>query len=182
MGNYINKKAVIDSSTGEILKEQCWLGYDGFNDKGYKYRRNSNFIRYYFDAIPDNLSKDAFLLLVMISELVNDENVLVYRVKRKSKFSSIIYKPMSKEDVAERIRFHYGMNKFDKCWRELTKHCIKKIEYYDNTYVWAVNPAVFSKCKQVPIWLYEEFKEYMNPFLSALTIKKLQEKINSQYD
>ena len=180
MGNYINKKSVIDPETGEIVKEQSWLGYDGFNDKGYKYRRNAVFIRYYFDAIPSNLSKDAFFLLLMIAEIVNEENVLVYRVDRKSKFSSIIYKPMTKEDIAERIRFHYGKNKFERCWRELTKHCLKQIRYY-NTLAWALNPAIFSKCKQVPIWLYEEFKEYMNPFLTAMTIKKFQDKIDEQY-
>lgn len=180
MGHYINKKAVIDSETGEIVKEQSWLGYDGFNEKGYKYRRNGNFIRYYFDSIPNNLSKEAFFLLWMIAEIMNEENVLVYRVKRKSKFSSIIYKPMTKEDIAERIRFHYGINKFKRCWTELTKHCIKRVNYY-NTTVWAVNPAVFSKCKQVPIWLYEEFKDYMNPHLSKITIKKLQDRINEQY-
>lgn len=182
MGNYINKKTVIDSETGEIVKEMNWFGYDGFNDKGYKYRRNACFIRYYFDALPNNLSKDALFLLFMIAELMNEENVLVYRVKRKSKFSSIIYKPMTKDDIAERVRFHYGINKFEKCWRELIKHCLKRIEYKDDTFVWAVNPSIISKCKQIPIWLYEEFKDYMNPFLTAITIKKLQDKINSQYD
>lgn len=182
MGHYINKKSVIDSETGEIVKEQRWIGYDGFNEKGYKYRRRANFIRYYFDSIPENLSKESFFLLWMIAEIMNEENVLVYRIKRKSKFSSIIYKPMTKEDIAGRIRFHYGLNKFDRCWRELNKHCLKRVRYYNDTIVWAVNPAIFSKCKEVPIWLYEEFKEYMNPHLSAITIKKFQEKINEQYE
>ena len=181
LGNLINKKTVIDSETGEVLKEQNWLGYDGFSSKGYQYRRKALFIRYYFDAIPDNLSKDAMMLLFMIAELMNDENVLIYRVKRKSKFSSTVYKPMNKEDIAERIRFHYGINKFDACWKELTKHCLKRVQHYDYV-VWAVNPSVISKCKYVPIWLYEEFKEYMNPFLSATTIKKLNQKVDDQYD
>lgn len=126
MGNLINKKTIIDSETGEILKEKNWLGYDGFNENGYQYRRKAVHIRYYFDAIPDNLSEGAMMLLFMISEIMNEDNVLVYRVKRKSKFSSIIYKPLDKEDIAERIRYRYGKNKFDRCWRELTKHCIKK--------------------------------------------------------
>ncbi len=66
MGNLINKKTVIDSETGEILKEQNWIGYDGFNDDGFQYRRRSVHIRYFFDAIPDNLSENAFTLLYML--------------------------------------------------------------------------------------------------------------------
>ena len=180
MGTYINRKTVIDAETGEIMKENNWYGYDGFNEKGYKYRNRGVFVRYYFDAIPSNLSEPAFLLLIMISELMNEENMLVYRVERKSKFSSILYKPLEKEDIRERCRFKMGMNKFDKAWKELTKKCLKRIEYY-NIKAWAVNPSVISKCKQVPYWLYEEFQEYMNPFLSSITIKKLQNKISNLY-
>ena len=101
MGTYINRKTVIDAETGEIMKENNWYGYDGFNEKGYKYRHRGVFVRYYFDAIPSNLSEPAFLLLIMISELMNEENMLVYRVERKSKFSSILYKPLEKEDIRE---------------------------------------------------------------------------------
>ena len=180
MGKYFNRKTIIDPETGEIIKEENWLGYDGFNNVGYQYRRKASYIRYYFDALPENLSQNAWVLLFMIAELMNNENVLVYRVERKSKFSTIIYKPLDKDDIAERIRFKYGKNKFDKAWRELTKHCLKKIKYHDYL-TWAVNPAVISKCKFVPIWLYEEFKSYMNPYLNATTIKKLQNRINSQY-
>lgn len=179
MGNLINKTTVIDSETGEIMKERQWIGYDGFNDKGYKYRRNATFIRYYFDSLPDNLSENAWQLLLMISEIMNDENVLIYKVKRKSKFSDIVYKPMDKDDIAERIRFKYGQNKFDSAFKELCKHCLKKVEYHDLKNVWAVNPAVISKCKQVPFWLYMEFQEYMNPFLTATALKKMQNKIDS---
>lgn len=178
MGQLINRKTVIDSETGEIVKENNWIGYDGFSEEGYKYRSRSLHINYFFDSLPSNMSKDAFLLLLLIAELMNNENVLVYRVERKSKFSSIIYKPLDKEEIASRIRFKYGKNKFDRCWRELTKHCLKRIKYYDYI-VWAVNPAVVSKCKYVPFWLYEEFQEYMNPHLTNITIKKLQNKISN---
>lgn len=177
MGHIINRKTLIDTETGEIIKEQNWLGYDGFSEKGYRYRNKALHIKYYFDALPQNLSESAMLLLFMISELMNEDNVLVYRVIRKSKFSKIIYKPMDKEDISERIRYRYGKNKFDKCWKELTKHCLKQIEYYDIK-AWAVNPAVFSKCKYLPYWLYEEFQDYLNPFLSAITIKKFANKLN----
>jgi len=181
MGEYINKKTVIDSETGEIIKYNNWIGYDGFNDKGYKYRNRSPHLKYFFDSIPPNLSEEAFTLLMMIAELTNQDNVLVRRVERKSKFSSIIYKPLDKDDIREGTRYRYGINKFDRCWRELTKKCLKKIQYYDYK-VWAVNPAVICKCKFVPFWLYEEFQDYMNPYLSASTIKKLQEKIRSYKD
>lgn len=180
MGNYINRQTVIDSDTGEILKDKTWLGYDGFNDKGYNYRRRAIHIKYYFDALPCNLKQDELMLLLMLAEIANNENVLVYRVDRKSKFSSIIYKPMDKEYIASHIRFHYGQNKFDRCWRALSKHCIKRIKYHEYM-AWAINPAVVSKCREVPIWLYEEFQEYMNPYLSASAIKKFQNKIDSQY-
>ena len=116
----------------------------------------------------------------MLAEICNEENVLIKRVKRKSKFSNIIYKPMDKEDIMESIRFKYGLNKFDRCWRELCKHCLKRIQYHDYL-VWAINPSVVSRCKQIPIWLYEEFQETLNPHLSAITLKKFQEQISNQY-
>ena len=175
MGKYINKKTLIDPETGEILKESNWLGYDGFNEKGYKYRYKANKISYFSDSLPANLSKDAFFLLMMIAELLNEDNVLVRRVERKSKFSSIIYKPLYKEEIRERTRYTYGMNKFDKCWVELNKRCLKQVQYYDYK-VWAVNPAIINKCKYVPYWLYDEFKESMNPYLTATTIKRLYNK------
>lgn len=180
MGQYINRKTIIDSETGEIMKENNWIGYDGFNEKGYKYRHRATHIKYFFDSIPDNLSEAAWTLLLMIAELMNEDNVLVYRVERKSKFSSIVYKPYDKDEIRKRTRYKYGENKFDKCWKELTKNCLKRIEYYDYV-VWAVNPAVINKCKQVPFWLYNDFKEFMNPHLSATTIKKLQNKIDNLY-
>lgn len=181
MGKLINKKVVVDSETGEIVKEKSWVGYDGFTEKGYQYRRKAIHIRYYFDALPSNLSESAFLLLIEIAELMNEQNVLVTRVKRKSKFSSIVNIPLTKEEIQERIRFKMGKNKFDASWKELSKHCIKKIKYYENM-VWAVNPAVISKCKEVPLWLYDEFKDSMNPFLTAITIRKFNTKIDNQFN
>lgn len=178
MGKYINKKTVIDSDTGEILLERNWAGFDGFNEQGYAYRRKALNIDYFFDSLPSNLSQDAWTLLLMIAELMNNDNVLVYRVERKSKFSSIIYKPLDKDDIREKTRFRYGINKFDRCWKELTKKCLKRVQYYDYI-VWAVNPAIVKKCKYVPFWLYEEFQEYMNPYLSGTTIKKLQQRISN---
>lgn len=174
MGENIVKKTLIDSKTGEVLKEKSFFSYDGFNDKGYKYRYRSDHIRYYFDAVPSTLSKEALLLLFMIAELANDENVLVYRVTRKSKFSTIIYKPMDKEEILLRLKYKYGQNKFDRCWNELRKHCIKRIKY-NNVWAWAINPAIISRCKQVPPWLYDEFSTYMNPYLTPLAIKKYQD-------
>ena len=180
MSGYINKKVVLDSETGEILKENSWFGYDGFNNKGYKYRNRAVFIKYFFDSIPDNLSEGAWTLLFMIAELMNEDNVLVYRVERKSKFSKILYKPYDKDDIRERVRYKFGINKFDKCWRELTKHCLKRVKYYDYV-VWAVNPSIINKCRQIPFWLYEEFKDYIDPHLSSSTLKKMQYKIDNLY-
>ena len=180
MGQYINKKTTIDAETGEILKENNWIGFDGFNDKGYKYRGRAVHIRYFFDTLPSNLSEAAWTLLFMIAEIMTEDNVLVYRVKRKSKFSTIIYKPYDKEEIRNRTRYTYGQNKFDKCWRELTKHCLKRIKYYES-WVWAVNPAVINKCGYVPFWLCDEFKDSMTPYLTATTIKKLQNKIDNLY-
>ena len=109
---------------------------------------------------------------------MNNDNVLVYKLERKSKFSTITWLPFDKEDIRMRTRYRYGINKFDKCWRELTKKCVKRIKYY-NYNVWAVNPSIMIKTKYIPYWLYEEFQDYMNPHLSAITIKKLQNKIDS---
>jgi hypothetical protein len=180
MGKYISKKTVIDPETGEVLTEKSWLGYDGFTENGYRYRTKAAFIRYYFDSLPSNYDSDTLMLLFLIAELMNGENVLVYRVERKSKFSSIIYKPMTKDDIRERIRYKYGINKFDRCWRELTKIALKKIEYHD-TQVWAVNPSIVSKCREIPFWLYEAFQYELNPHLSAITIKKLQARVDNYY-
>lgn len=178
MGEYINRKTTIDSETGEIIKTTVWNGFDGFNATGYLYRPKAYSARFFPDTIPINLSQDAYTLLFMIAELANEENVLVRRVERKSKFSSIIYVPLDKEDMRTSTRFKYGMNKFDRCWKELTKRCIKKIQY--RTYQsWAINPAVITRCKYIPFWLYEEFQDSMNPYLSARAIRKLQDKIQS---
>lgn len=181
MGKYINKTSMIDPETGEVVREREWFGYDGFSDKGYKYRHRSLHIHYFFDSLPNNLSANALFLLFMIAEIMNDENILVYRVKRKSKFSSIIYKPYDKEEIRLKTRFIYGKNKFDKCWTELNKHCLKRVKYY-NTTVWAVNPTVINKCKEVPFWLCEEFKDYMTPHLTAASIVKLENKIDNLYN
>lgn len=178
MGHYINRKTMIDSETGEVLKESNWVGYDGFSDTGYKYRNRSPHIKYFFDSIPNHLSEGAWTLLFMIAEIMTNDNVLVYRVDRKSKFSTIIYKPLDKDDIRTRIRYPFGMNKFDKCWKELTKHCLKRVQYHQYL-VWAVNPTVINKCKEIPFWLCDEFKDYMTPHLTASTIRKLQNKIDN---
>lgn len=180
MSKIVNRKLSIELETGEILNEKNWIGYDGFTKDGYQYRRRSIFIRYYFDAIPENLSESSWQLLLMIAELMNEENLLVYRVERKSKFSTIIYKPYSREEIAERVRYKFGWNKFRRCWQELSKHCLKRVKHKDYV-VWAVNPAVISKCRAIPLWLCAEFMSYLEPFLSAKTIQRMQEKIKNQY-
>lgn len=180
MGKFINKNMLIDQESGEVLNEKFWIGYDGFSDKGYRYRAKSVYIRYFFDSLPENYDYESLFLLFMISELMNEENMLVYRVKRKSKFSNIIYKPLDKEEIRQSLRFKYGINKFKRCWSKLTKYALKQIRYHD--YIcWAVNPAIFSKCKDVPFWLYEEFQDSMNPHLAASTVKKLQNKVRNLY-
>lgn len=177
MGQYVNKKTVIDPETGEIIKENNWIGYDGFGKDGYKYRSKTLHMKWFTDSLPSNISKDALMLLFMIAEIMNQDNVLVRRVDRKSRFSSIIYKPLDKEEIRERCRYPIGINKFDACWRELTKKCLKRIKYYEYV-VWAVNPSIVYKCKYVPFWLYDEFQDDMNPYLTASTIKKLHNKIH----
>ena len=173
MGQEAIKNTVIDSEIGEILRERTYFRYDGFNEKGYRYRYRGDYIRYYWDAIPHNLSKDSLFLLLMLAELANNENVLIKKVKRKSKFSNIISKPMDKTDVMEKLRYPMGINKFDKCWQELKKHCIKKVRYHDYL-VWAINPAYISRCKEIPTWLYEEFDMYLNPYMTKLAIAKFR--------
>ena len=180
MGEVINKKTSIDAETGEIIHERSWVGYDGFTNGGYQYRKKALKITYFFDSIPSNISKNAWFLLMQIAELMNEENALVYRVTRKSKFSSIIYKPYDKIEIRDRIRFKIGERNFDVAWRELKKHCRKKIQYRGYM-TWVVNPAIISKCKEVPIWLCEEFENYMTPHLSATTAKRLRDRIKNQY-
>lgn len=174
MGKDIVRNSVIDPNTGEIISEKTYIHYDGFNDKGYKYRfRTEGTIKIYPDSIPVTLSSEAFLLLYMITEIANEDNALVYRVKRKSKFSSIIYKPYDRDEIREKLKWKFGKNKFDKYWKELRKHCIKRIKYYE-CYCWVINPAVSSKCSQIPPWLYEEFSLYLNPYMSKRAIGKMQ--------
>lgn len=178
MGKDIKKQVLVDGETGEVLRESSFFNYDGFNDKGFKYRYRHDYIREYWDSIPSNLSEGAYLLLIMLGEICNDENVLVRRVDRKSKFSSIIYKPLTKEEIRSRLRYKYGENKFDRCWTELKKHCVKLVQYYEYK-VWAINPAYVSRCKQVPDWLYDEFKEYMMPHMTKLAVQKFENRLKS---
>lgn len=178
MARDIIKNSIIDPTTGEVLKERTFFHYDGFNEKGYKYRyKDLNKITIYPDSIPVTLSKEGFMLLYMITEMANNDNVLVYRVTRKSKFSSIVYKPLDKEDIRERLKYKFGENKFERCWSELRKHCIKKVRYHEYM-VWAINPAVISKCQQIPPWLYDEFSLYLNPHMTRLAIKKMQDQLD----
>ena len=174
MGKDIVRNAVIDPNTGEVISEKTYIHYDGFNDKGYKYRfRTEGTIKVYPDSIPVTLSEGAFSLLYMLAEMANLDNVLVYRIERKSKFSTIIYKPLDKDDIRGKLRWKWGIVKFDKYWKELRKHCIKQVRYHQYL-VWAINPAVISKCPQIPPWLYDEFSLYLNPYMSKRAIKKMQ--------
>ena len=178
MGHNLVTQKIVDSETGELIKENNFFYYDGFNDKGYKYRgKQNNKITVFPDTIPTTLSERGFLLLYMLTEIANEDNVLVYRVKRKSKFSSIVYMPLDKEDIAKQLRYKWGINKFDKYWNELKKHCIKRIRYHEYM-VWAINPAVMNRCTQIPPWLYEEFSVYMNPHMSKAAILKYQNMIS----
>lgn len=177
MGKDIARTTIIDPYTGEIIREKTFVHYDGFNEKGYKYRyRSGGTIKVYPDSIPGSLSEKAFILLYMLAELANEDNVLVYRVDRKSRFSSIVYKALDKESIREKLHWKWGINKFDKAWLELRKHCIKKIRYHQYL-VWAINPAVVSKCSQIPPWLYDEFAIYLNPYMSKMAIKKMQNRL-----
>lgn len=180
MGEYVNRKTVIDKDTGEVLKVSNWIGYDGFNEKGYKYRNKAPHIRYFYDTIPPNLSSGAFGLLMQLAEMANQDNALVRRVERKSKFSNIIYKPLESEEIRTRLKYKIGMCNFQKYWRELKKTCIKQIRYH-NYLTWVINPAIVYKNAYVPYWLYWEFKESMNPYLTAMTIKKLEDKVQELY-
>lgn len=174
MGKDLIKKTVVDSNTGEVIMENSFFYYDGFNEKGFKYRYRADKITVFYDSIPTTLSDNAFLLLYMMAEIANEDNVLVYRVTRKSRFSSIIYKPLSKDEIKSRLRFKFGINKFNNAWRELKKHCIKEVRYHEYL-VWAINPAIICRCKQVPPWLYEEFSQYLNPHMTNISIKKMQD-------
>lgn len=175
MGNNVVVRTTLDGNTGEVIKEKKFFSFDGFTEKGYKYRYRAGRIQIFPDTIPDSLSGDAFQLLYMLAELANDEGVLVYRVTRKSKFSEIIYKPLYREEIMRRLRWSYGHNKFDKCFRELKKHCIKKVPYY-NTTAWCLNPAIVMIGRGVITpFMYDEFKLYLNPYMSRGAIKKMQD-------
>ena len=173
MGQNIVKNHIIDPETGEIIKTDSYAYFDGFTEKGFKYRSRAPRITIYPDCIPSSISADAYFLLIQIAELANEENALVYRVTRKSKFSNIIYKPMYKDDIRKKLRFKIGINKFNKCWNELKKHCIKEARYHEYM-CWVINPAVVFKSAYLPAWLYDEFSEYLNPYLSKNAIKKFQ--------
>ena len=174
MGKDIVRNTVIDPSTGEVISEKSYVHYDGFNDKGYKYRfRTSGIIKIYPDSIPVTLSADAFLLLYMLAEIANEDNALVYRIKRKSRFSSIIYKPYDRDELRKKTKWKYGVHKFNRCWSELRKHCVKQVKYYQYK-TWIINPAVVSKCPQIPPWLYDEFSLYLNPYMSKRAITKMK--------
>ena len=182
MGQTMVNKTIIDTDNGEILKEDRFFYYDGFNDKGFKYRgKQGNKITFFPDTLPTTLSEKGFTLLCMIAELANEENVLVYRIERKSKFSTIIYKPLDKDEISKRLRFKWGIHKFDKYWKELRKHCLKRIRYHD-VWVWAVNPAMINRCPQIPPWLYEEFAVYMNPHMTKNAILKMQNMLKNLED
>lgn len=156
------------------------FGFDGFTSKGYKYRKTEG-IRVFFDSIPADLSENAILLLLMLARVANNENMLVEKVPYKSRFSSIRYSALTIEEMRTRTAKVYGIVKYKKAFTELKKHCLKKIKY-NGINAWAINPAFVMCSPFLPIWLYNEFQEDINPHLTAYAIKTFRSKINEWED
>ena len=118
-----------------------------------------------------------------------DYHISVFACIRTNAYEDTVYQvkenaeekyPALKDYIREHIRFKYGRHRFDRCWSKLRKHAIKQIRYHQYL-CWAVNPAIVSKCREVPYWLYDTFKEYMNPHLAAKTVAKLNRKVKELY-
>ena len=88
----------------------------------------------------------------------------------------------TEEDVAALSHAKvYGIVKYKKAFTELKKHCLKKIKY-NGINAWAINPAFVMCSPFLPIWLYNEFQEDINPHLTAYAIKTFRSKINEWED
>ena len=76
MANVIKSIRTIDEETGEIYYEKNFKSFDGWNDKGYRFRGRYNAIKFY----PDNMVKvepNIIKIFFLICNIMNEDNLLV---------------------------------------------------------------------------------------------------------
>lgn len=170
MANIIRSVKSIDSETGEIYYEKKWNSYNGWSENGYKYRYRYSSVKFYPDN-PPKLQPNTLKIFFQICMQMNDENLLMEVKKAKNKYSSPELIPYTLEEIRENMQYQVSEYAFKKAWAEMTPKYIRRIKF-KNKMVWAVNPAFANRCQYIPVFLWHEFQEDLNPKLGEMNIKK----------
>lgn len=169
MANVIKSIRTIDEETGEIYYEKNFKSFDGWNDKGYRFRGRYNAIKFY----PDNMVKvepNIIKIFFLICNIMNEDNLLV-TIKKGNKYTGPEITPYTVEEIRENLPYCVSEYSFKKAWKALVPRYIRKIKL-EGKNIWAVNPAFANRCIYVPPFLWENFKEDMNKFISNNNIKR----------
>lgn len=166
--NIIYSFTAIDPDTGEIVNTGKKVRWNGWKDNAYRYRYKAPYVRIFFDANYD-LKKQELALFWEICRLMNKDNLLVRKVQKEKYSKSAEYEPLTRDDIFEEVTF--SRSTFMRAWKKLNGKYIKKIKV-ESMKVWAVNPAFAMKGDYLEPFLYENFEEYLCPFLSQITRSK----------
>jgi hypothetical protein len=172
MAEVINKTVAVDVETGEIYYQRSWAGFNGWTEKGYKYRNKYYPVQFYPDTIP-KLLPNTLKIFFYICMLMNEDNLLLERKAAKDKYSSPKIIPYTVEEIWEKLDYRFSMYSFKKAWQELTPKYVRKIKIYGKG-IWAVNPAFANRTKYLPVFLWKEFSVDINNKLSKQVISRFQ--------
>lgn len=172
MADIINKVTSIDANTGEIYYERQTKGFNGWSDKGYKFRYRYSGLVFYPDNLP-LIEPNIFKVYFQICTLMNEENLLIQLKKTNNKYKAPELIPLTIDDIIEKIPYKISSYAFKKAWQQIVPRYIKRIKF-NGKKVWAVNPAFANRCRYLPPFLWNEFKEDLNEKLGVYNIKRYE--------
>lgn len=170
LANIINKTTSVDADTGEIYYERQWKSFNGWNDEGYKYRYRYNSLKFYPDMLP-RVDPNILKVFFMICCITNEDNLLAYKTKSRSKYKKPELHIYTTEEIWEHLPYKISKYSFKNAWSKLVPRYIRKIKVEDKR-IWAVNPAYANRCSTVPLFLFSAFKDDMKEKLGTFNYKR----------
>lgn len=172
MAEIIKKIRSIDTETGEIYFEKEWHSWNGWSDKGYKYRYRYSAVKFYPDNLP-LLEPNVLKIFFDICSIMNEENLLLEKKRPKDKYSGPKITPYTVSDIWEKLPHRFSEYSFKKAWQKITPKYIKKIKVFGKS-IWAVNPAFANRTMYLPLFLWKEFKDDLSQKLSTSIVKRYE--------
>ena len=170
MADVIKKITAIDADTGEIYYENKWKTFNGWTEKGYKYRYRYDALKFYPDNMPQ-LPPNIMKVFFLICNLMNEDNLLIEKTKNATKYSAPEIRALTMEEIRERLAYPISEYSFKKAWKAITPRHIKRIKF-QGKWIWAVNPSFANRCRYIPVWLWYEFQQDLNPKLGASNVAR----------